>query len=337
MQPPLSLDVSRIRLEGRLATLEAAPARYATMTRRRVVDWTDSDLQAFSELEAATTDTIAALERLFPGAPLPAPERALTEQVEHARGGFLVDLHRRLLGVETHWRNIDVPRLMLALREAREIAAAPLNSQPRGALTQGAGWTLSLGRQFEPCVLGRSGLLVGERLIPRENLCVVFSGRGRGGGEWRIEPDVLLAGDGVAGEIQRLVRLMDDLEHRSFTAKPTPSSPIFVGTDLTVTPRTHVVLITEAGLFHLPMGSLFGTSLPGFLSVLAALPGSHLLEWLDDLVRRDGEYLPAADLASAEPVFDGDRLRLRWRDAMLEIQFTTGEAKRVSQFLRLPQ
>ena len=125
----------------------------------------------------------------------------------------------------------------------------------------------------------------------------------------------------VASEIKYLVNFMDDLEHRSFATPPTPSAPAFCGIELAFNPNRRVV-ITEKGLFY---GETHNIA-----PILARLPGSHMYEVLFERWK-DGAHLPLEEIA--EPVFEGDKLRLRWRRAELEIQLASGEGTRVSQFL----
>lgn len=161
------LASSRIRLEGQLEVLEAAPAEYAAHAARATAAWTQGDVDALAGLEARTRAAEAALRHLFRDAPLPPEEASVVFQVEKARQAFVAEAWMRLTGA---LEPADDPQACFAL-----LAELPRVAEDRRPLYERFevprfSWE---GPPRLACRLSRGGLLVDERFVPIARLVEV--------------------------------------------------------------------------------------------------------------------------------------------------------------------
>lgn len=316
------LASSRIRLEGQLEVLEAAPARYEAHAARATASWTQADVDALHGLESETRTAEAALRRLFHDASLPAEEGAVVFQVAKARQTFFADSWARLTGVLTPPPGDE---RCLAL-----LAALPRVAQDRRPLYERFdaprfSWD---GPPRLACRLSRDGLIVDERFVPAERLLRVgvrFVPGGPSG----------LPDRSFVGELELPYRdqvplrvAVALLRELGANAAGEPVGWAIGGRE----PGGAWIFFTPAGAFVCSdMLGWHGLSLETVARAFDGAPGGRVARHLRAAGAR---LIPFEDVQAGLVLLGDERVQLAAREPVIEVALEPGDAERLAGLVR---
>lgn len=316
------LASSRIRLEGQLELLEAAPAQYAAHAARATAAWTQADVVALSGLEAATRAAEAALRHLFRDAPLPPEEGSVLFQVEKARQAFLAEAWKRLTGALEAPGEAQACFALLA-----ELPRATEDRRPLYERFEAPGFSWE-GPPRLACRLSRAGLLVDERFVPIARLLDVGVRLEPGGPEGLpdrsfVDHFELPYRDQVI--LRAAVELLRELEAGA-TREP-------VGWAIGGRESSGAwVFFTHDGAFVCATPTRWrGLPLETVARALDGAPASRVTRHLQ---AADARQLSSEDVQAGLVVLAGDRVQLAAREPVLEIALAPGDAARLARLVR---
>lgn len=316
------LGSTRIRLEGRLERLEAAPAQYAAHAARATAAWTRADVDALSRLEAATRAAESALRHLFRDAPLPPEEASVVFQVEKARQAFLAEAWMRLTGA------LEAPgeaRACFAL--LTELPRVAEDRRPLYERFEAPGFSWE-GPPRLACRLSRAGLIVDERFVPAARLVEAGVRVEPGGVEGlpdRSFVDRLELPYRDQAILRAAVKLLRELEAG---AAGEPVTWAVGGRES----AGAWVFFTRDGAFVCADPTRW-RGLP-LETVARALDGAPAGRVTRHLRAADARQLSLEDVQAGLVVLAGDRVQLAAREPVLEFALSPGDAARLAGLVR---
>ncbi|MEW6432470.1 MAG: hypothetical protein AB1730_13265 [Myxococcota bacterium] len=316
------LASTRIRLEGRLEHLEAAPEAYEAHAQRPTARWTREDVEALAALEERTRHAAAALRHLFPGAPLPAEEGAVLYRLDRARRHFVRAAWARLTGED---EPPDDPRALFDLLDALHLAACDVRPLYERVEVPRYSWE---GEARIACRLSKAGLIVGERFVPAHRLLEVGVRLEPGGPEGlpdRSFVDALELPYRDQVPVRTAVAVLRDVARANDAG---PTSWVLGGTEL----AGAWVFFCTAGAFVCPDRHRWPEL--AVEGVARALDGAAAVAIARHLREAGAWLVPIDDVQSGLKVVPGDRVRLLAREPVLEIALGRGDAERLAALVR---
>lgn len=316
------LASTRIRLEGRLEHLEAAPEEYEAHAQRPTAQWTREDVEALAALEDRARHAEAALRHLFPGAPLPAEEGAVLFRLERARRRFVRAAWARLTGED---EPPDEPRAVFDLLDALHLAACDARPIYERSEAPRYSWE---GEARLACRLSTAGLIVEERFVPATRLLEVGVRLEPGGPEGlpdRSFVDALELPYRDQVPVRTAVAVLRDVAR---AADGGPTSWVLGGTE---SAGAWVFFCTAGAFVCADRRRWPGLAVEGVARALDGAAEAAIARHL----REAGAWLvPSEDVQSGLEVVPGDRVRLVAREPVLEIALARGDADRLAALVR---
>lgn len=312
---------TRIRLEGRLEHLEAAPEAYEAHAQRSTARWTRGDVEALMGLEARSRHAEAALRHLFPGA-LPVEEAAVLFRLERARRGFVAAAWARLTGEE---QPPGDPRALLALLDALCLATA--NERPLYERSEAPRYSWE-GPARLACRLSKAGLIVEERFVPADRLLEVGVRVEPGGPEGLPDRSFV---DGLELPYRDQVPVRTAVAVLRGLARPPdgePTSWVLGGTE---SAGAWVFFCTAGAFVCADRRPWPGLAVEGVARALDGAAETAIARHLRDA---GAWLLPIDDVQSGLEALPGDRVRLVAREPVLEIALGRGDADRLAALVR---